>query len=263
MRKKVPNLPIYTYKLTVSPKGDISQDCIKALCRGIEECCKYYYVVTEHGKSGQLHLHAALVLERPQPKKHLRNNIAQRYVKPYHCPTTDGTILSVAVNMHVMYDHGWYEEYLRKEEDVEVCLEHYVKDEVTTYFPTVEQQQQLQELQDANLTMPLVHQFVCDISRHLDGQVVTMRYIVEQLHYLEQDGRFVPRDERAFKELCKSIWRHFTPTDTIINPSMEKFIKDHPGERLIDKSQYDHLQQVFKEDPPDDQDGTDQSKAQV
>lgn len=255
MRKKVPNLPIYTYKLTVSPKGDISQDCIKALCRGIEDTCKYYYVCTEHGKSGQLHLHAALVLERPQPKKHLRNNIAQRAVKPYHNPTTDGTILSVAVNMHVMYDHGWYDEYLRKEEDVEVCLEHYERDEVTKYFPTVEQQQQLQELQDANLTMPLVHQFVCDISRYLHGKSITMRDVVEQLRALEYGGRLVPRDERAFKELCKSIWRIFTHDTNVTDPGMEKFIKDHPGTVLLDEKEYDHLQQVFKEELCDEQDG--------
>lgn len=174
MRKKIPNLPIHTYKLTVSPKGDVSQDCIKALCVGIEASCKYYYVVSERGKSGQLHLHAALVLERPQAKKHLRNNIAQRYVKPYHNKEKDGTELSHAVHMSVMYDHGWYEEYLRKEEHVGVILDHYVKDDVTPLFPTAEQQRQLQTFEDANLSMPTVHQYVCRISERYVGKEITM-----------------------------------------------------------------------------------------
>lgn len=252
MRKKVPNLPIYTYKLTVSPKGDISQDCIKALCRGIEDSCKYYYVVTEHGKSGQLHLHAAMVLNRPQPKKHLRNNIAQRYVKPFHNASGDGTNLAIAVNMHVMYDHGWYEEYLRKEEDVEVCLENYVKDAVTSYFPTVEQQQQLQELQDANLTMPLVHQFVCDFAS--TERTVSFSDVVEFVRTQEHNGRFVPRNEAAFRDACESLWRHIIPADEPVSTSQKKWMAKFKGEWTVHHSTFEHLRQVFKEDPPDDQD---------
>lgn len=140
-----PSLKTHTFSLTVSVKGDISPECIKSLKNHIEGSTLYAYVVTEHGKNGQLHLHAVLVYKGPRLWNKIRENIWERYVKEYH-PDSVG---SVAVKVQVCPGHDWYDEYLQKEDDATVVLDTYVREAVTPYFPSAAVQQALVELHQA------------------------------------------------------------------------------------------------------------------
>jgi len=134
-----------TFLLTVSVRGDISPECIDALVKHIDSTTVHCYVVTEHGESGKLHLHAVLVYKKGRLAKKLHENIWDRQVKPHH-PDSIGRI---AVKVQVCPGHDWYDTYLKKEQDVTVVLDRYPREEVTPYFPEPAVQQALVELHQA------------------------------------------------------------------------------------------------------------------
>lgn len=131
--------------LTVSTKGDISPECIESLVKHIDSTTVYCYVVTEHGESGKLHLHAVLVYKKDRQSKKLHENIWERQVKPHH-PDSIGRI---AVKVQVCPGHDWYDTYLKKESECSVVLARYPREAVTPYFPTAAVQQALVELHQA------------------------------------------------------------------------------------------------------------------
>lgn len=140
-----PSLKTHTFLLTVSTKGDISPECIKSIKKHVECTTVYSYIVTEHGQSGKLHLHAVLVYKEPRLWKKIRENVWERQVKPFH-PDSTGDI---AVRVQVCPGHDWYDEYLQKEQDATVVLDNYDREAVTPYFPDASVQQALVELSQA------------------------------------------------------------------------------------------------------------------
>lgn len=256
-RRKLPDILLHTFKLTVSPKSDIKEECYKQICKTIETTCEYYYGVTERGESGKLHLHVCFVHKLPSKKKVLRNNIAQRSVKPFHNFELDETVLSVAVRVDVMYDHKWYEEYLRKEEHCTVLIDKYDRDAVSAYFPTAQQQKLLQELQNVDTSLPLVHEFVLDIQNyaHDNNELIDVRYIVQQVKYYCFQGRFIPRDQRAFDAMVESIWRVISYDGQYLTPQESKLVDRLNGDvkpRKVapEPEVFAHLGQVYKEALP-------------
>lgn len=126
------SLPIRAWHLTVSTKGDISHDCIKALVKHIEATTAHAYVVTEHGESGKLHLHAVLLYKEPREKRVIQSNVWQRYVQKFH-PDSIG---KVAVKVKVCPGNDWYDEYLKKEQDVTVHFDTYDREAALDFFPS-------------------------------------------------------------------------------------------------------------------------------
>lgn len=106
-------IKVKTFKLTVSVKGDISDHCVKSVCKSLRKF-KQIYVVLEQGSSGtHRHLHALLHSHEPRHKRNIQTVIA-KIVKAIH-KDSNGR----AVKVNTCYDTEWYDQYLRKEEGVE------------------------------------------------------------------------------------------------------------------------------------------------
>lgn len=126
-----PSLDTRSFLLTVSTKGDISDDCVKSIVKHIKSTTVHAYVVTEHGESGKLHLHAVMIYKDPRSSKKLHENIWERQVKTFH-PDSIGRI---AVKVQVCPGNDWYDTYLQKEQDHTVHLDTYDREAVQEYFP--------------------------------------------------------------------------------------------------------------------------------
>lgn len=128
--------------LTISTKTDVCDATVERVKKHIECKCDYYHVVLEHGANGKLHLHAIMLYPNHMEKKQLRNNMWTRYVKPHHAD--DGSRGSVAVLMQVAPGPRWYDEYLRKEDEVEVVTTKWDNVLTAAYFPDAHTQSILQ-----------------------------------------------------------------------------------------------------------------------
>lgn len=133
------SLTTRAFLLTVSTKGDISDDCQKALVKHIRSTTVHAYVVTEHGESGKLHLHAVLLYKEPRCSKILQSNVWERQVKKFH----SDSIGRIAVKIQVCPGNRWYDEYLQKEQDCSVLLDTYDREAALEYFPTEAVQESL------------------------------------------------------------------------------------------------------------------------
>jgi len=133
------SLPTRAFLLTISTKGDISDLCIKAVVKHIKATTEQAYAVTEHGESGKLHLHAVLLYKDSRCSKKIQDNVWQRMVKPFH-PDSIG---KVAVKVQVCPGNKWYDEYLQKEQDVEILVDTYDRETSHEFFPTAAVQEAL------------------------------------------------------------------------------------------------------------------------
>jgi len=127
-----PSLDTRAFLLTISTKGDISDECVSAVVKHIKATTKHAYVVTEHGESGKRHLHAVMLYKDPRTAKKLHENIWDRQVKPFH----SDSIGRVAVKVQVCPGNTWYDEYLKKETDVQIHLDTYDREAALEFFPT-------------------------------------------------------------------------------------------------------------------------------
>lgn len=103
---------VYCYRVTLSPKGDISDALVSWFAKTYRKMNKY--VVCERGKNGQRHLHALIQFPERVHKRNFQCTL-QRNLKKFH-PDSIG---KYAVVVNACYNMEWYEEYLRKEEGVE------------------------------------------------------------------------------------------------------------------------------------------------
>lgn len=140
-RSSGPQVLTRTFLLTISPKEPVTEACQNSVVAYCRLQCKYSYVVVETGRSGKAHLHAVMVFDTNREKKKLQENINNRIVKRNgHENAKNG----LATLVTVMYNHKWYDEYLKKEEGVVVLHDDYDRDLVTDYFPTEAVQEFLQ-----------------------------------------------------------------------------------------------------------------------
>lgn len=140
-RSSDPQVLTRTFLLTVSPKDPVTQAVQDAIVKYCRKQTMFAYVVTETGASGKLHLHAVLVYSTHMEKKKLQENINNRIVvKNGHAGAKNG----IATKVQVCPGHRWYDEYLRKEEGVNVLYDNYDRERVTEYFPTQAVQEFLQ-----------------------------------------------------------------------------------------------------------------------
>lgn len=106
-------IKVHTFKITVSVKGNISDQCVRSVCKALRKF-RQIYVVCEQGAAGtHRHLHALVQSETPREKRNIQTVIA-KVVKACH-PDSNGK----AVKVNTCYDTEWYDEYLRKEDGVE------------------------------------------------------------------------------------------------------------------------------------------------
>lgn len=137
------------YRLTISTKGDISEETQKKTKKWLDRTCKYVLCVVENN-TGKRHLHAAMYFDEPKNKKQLQEYIWRHFVKPFH----EDSMGKYAVLINVMYNSEWVETYLQKDETREVLLSHLPNEEtpeavsLNEFYPTPEEQEALQAAKD-------------------------------------------------------------------------------------------------------------------
>jgi len=152
-----PSLETKSFLVTVSTKGDISPECVKALVKHWSKTTLYAYAVTEHGEFGKLHLHAVIIYKDGRSSKKIHENLWDRYVKEYH-PDSIGRI---AVKVQVCPGNKWYDEYLQKESDCTIVLDTYDREAAEAYFPTPAVQEALMAVGDRKgLPAPYIEKHV-------------------------------------------------------------------------------------------------------
>jgi hypothetical protein len=105
--------------LTVSPREDISENCVNCINHYIQNNCKFFHVVCEPTATTR-HLQAMLVFETNQDPSKLRENVWVLCVKPFH-PTSIGRN---AVIIRVSPARQWIDEYLSDDHSVYVIASH-------------------------------------------------------------------------------------------------------------------------------------------
>lgn len=135
-------LAIRAFLLTVSVKGDLSKDSEDKIVKWIRKNALMFYAVAETGESGRRHLHACLVFKDPRDPKQLKDNVWHRFVKDHH----PDSLPRIAVKVQACPGNKWYDEYLKKEKDVDVLLDNWNREEAEDYFPTEQTQQALRTL---------------------------------------------------------------------------------------------------------------------
>ena len=126
--------------VTVSTKDDVSAAVSEALVRYIQKKCYYAYAVAERDSKGVRHLHAAITMKVSTEKNDLVGYF-WKLVQPHH----PDSIRKYAIDVHAQHDHRWYDEYLKKQVDVEVLYDKYDAVEVAKFFPTDGQQEELMQ----------------------------------------------------------------------------------------------------------------------
>jgi len=134
-----PSLPTRAFQITISVPGDVSVQTEELFLRWARKQPVMSYVVAERGESDRRHLHAVALFKESQLSRKLRENIWDRYVKPFH----SDAIGLVAVKVQVCPGNNWYHTYLQKEGSVEVLHDNYDPEDAESYFPSREIQEAL------------------------------------------------------------------------------------------------------------------------
>lgn len=134
---------VSAFNLTISVKEDISDECVKAVTKYLKKACKWYYIVLEQ-ETSKRHLHACIFFPKPQDKKKLRENIWGRYVKEYHSTS----IGKFAVHIQASPGRKWLDEYLKKEETVQVLENELPENLDDLEFPPQDIQEQLMKAKE-------------------------------------------------------------------------------------------------------------------
>lgn len=194
----------HTFQVTISPKGDVSPECERSLLKWVENTTSHAYVVAERGKNGQRHLHMCLAFDAARSKQRLQEDTWKFRVKKWH----GDSIGKYAVVVTTMYDHRWYDEYLKKETGVEVLYNEYDRDAVTKLFPSPQVQQLLVESKGKRVSDTYIHEHCLLWSETQLPLSVSgaLRYLRERM-FVER-SMMVIQDERRVRQLALALYRY-------------------------------------------------------
>jgi len=194
----------HTFIVTISPKGDVNTECEKALIKWSGKNSDYNYIVEEHGSSGKRHIHMALAFKLARNKQRLQEDLWKFKVKKWH----GDSIGKYAVVVTNMYNHDWYDSYLRKETGVEILSDEYDRDAVGALFPTIEQQQLFMELKGKRPSDCVLHEHEAlwsetDLPVSVSG---ALRYLRERM--FQKKDMMVILDDRRVRQLALALYRY-------------------------------------------------------
>lgn len=201
--------------VTVSPKEDITKECQD---RCVKELKKYSdaYCVLERGASGKLHLHAACCATTSKETKHWKEQWVAIMIK-YHPDSNK----KKGVDVRVMYDHRWYDEYLKKEQGVQVIYDKYNCENVGACFPTEEDQTKLQTISHKCVTgdkhMAEHEERWIDYSPDDSSYESAVEYFKWRMNY--QRDMQVIRDKR---HLCNFAYALYEYRNKVFKPCVEE-----------------------------------------
>lgn len=226
---------IRTFNLTVSVKGDISDECIESIRSYVNSQTEFHYIVVE-GETSKLHLHAVLYYKYPMNKTKLRENIMTRKVKPFH-PDAG----RAAVNLHVCPGRKWVDEYLRKEESVREISKKLPAnlDDLNDRYPSPETQALLIAASEGQAQDTIMAMHSSRYGEFLEGRASTTMLAHEYLNwrmYVKHDLRHIEDYRFVFR---KAIALHKWHTqDQSLEPEVEIMHRRYNGD-------YDFTNQVY------------------
>ena len=214
----------HTFLVTISPKGDVSEPCQKALLKWTEKNSTYEYIVAERGSTGQRHLHLALCFEVARSKQRLQEDIWKRFVKKWH----GDSIGKYAVVVTNMYNHDWYDTYLRKEEGVEILRDGYLREAVGRLFPTVEQQELYKALAGKRIADSVIHDHCMswENTTHSVSVAGAIFYLRERMFVLRDMAVII--DDRRVRQLALALYRYRSQDITLSNEDEEFLNRSDP-----------------------------------
>lgn len=218
---------VQAFNLTVSVKDDISDECVKAIKKWLTKNTKWVHCVLEQ-ETSKRHLHAALFFETARDKKKLRENLWDRQVKPYH-PTSIGRI---AVHIQSAPGRKWIDEYLAKEEHVEVVLSHLPIDtnDLDEYYPSEETQALLMSAKEKVVDcFYATHEAVYKEWLHEQTWVSSTQTAHEYFNwrmFVKKDIRVIA-DSRRCHQLSLALHRYATDSYKLTNLEISCHVKEH------------------------------------
>lgn len=206
------SLKCHTFSLTLSPKDDITPVTIRDFCAYVQKRALHAFVCVEEGANGKRHLHSCLAFKTAIDRRNLHDYWAKRMVLEY-----EGSIGRYACLVTVMYNHKWYDEYLRK--GGEIVYDNYDRDKVTELFPTMEQQAQLCEIKASSEVRVHVAYMLCDEwveAEPSDSSYESaIRFIKHRMYVLRKPPLFI--QERKLHEMC---WCLYEMRNQLIEPTV-------------------------------------------
>lgn len=101
-----------TYAFTIRPKCGIRDSDISHFINKFKKSKYYIYVVTE--KEGtERHIHAQIWYDKPTPKGVVSKFLSREFPKLW---SADEYILKVALDVRVVFNHDWMQQYCQKDE---------------------------------------------------------------------------------------------------------------------------------------------------
>lgn len=203
-----------TFKVTLSFADDADDADDAWLVKYLKRYTSHAYAVAEHGENGKRHLHAAMCFTDMRLRDHVRDSFVL-YIKKRNSTAHADSLPKVAVVVNAMHDHLWYEEYLKKENDVQVLYDTYDADEVGKHFPSADIQRELQAIRDinragdprfANLHVKFLEWYQGDL------RAVSFEHTFEflnRLMYVDKTHRVI-QDPRKVHQACLALYRYVT-----------------------------------------------------
>ena len=200
---------VTTLLVTLSPKDDVTDKTITEFGNYCLKKCRYWFIVEENGANGKRHLHAAICMKEPIQKRYVRDYWASKMTSEY-----PGSIGKYACVVTVMYNHDWYNEYLRK--GGTVILDQYDPIEVGKCFPTQDQQAALIEARGVpEARMHLVDE-ICEewkASSDVFDYERAVAYLKWRMHVLKKQPYFL--DPRKLQQFAWFMYEHVNQIVTV------------------------------------------------
>lgn len=207
---------VTTLKITVSVPGHISDECVTAVMKYLEKISSHMFAAIELGKDdAHRHLHAAVLLKQaPSNFKVFKSRFFKEKIKPYH----PDSLAKRALTVITMYDHEWYDSYLRgtregeEKPPGEVIFDTYDRDAFEAAFPDAETQAALIKKRDRHSLPDPMHVRLYNWFRedYPDETSVTMETWCVFFNECFLKGRLDYRDRRTRNELILKSYRYAT-----------------------------------------------------
>lgn len=134
------------FKVTISTKYDVSDETVAKFSKWCQKNTTMHHMVIEKGDTNVKHIHALLCIEKGYVKRHLQDYVWKHFVRDFN----EGCIARYAVRVDVNYDDKWYNDYLRKESDVEIVSTNYDASHEGKFYPSAEEQEYFQACASVN-----------------------------------------------------------------------------------------------------------------
>lgn len=212
-RKPEKSFRTSTFLITLSPKGDVTDATVQHFCSYLKKKMQQAYAVLEVGSGGQRHLHCACVSNVPVEKRNIQDYWSKILMRDY-----PGSIGRYACKVTIMYDHKWYDEYLRKGGDV--VYDAYERSVVGNFFPDEETQQRLIDAKG----VPEARMHIVDLllSEWVDkdpndaSYESAISFVKYRMYYLDKQPYFV--DPRKLQQMC---WFMYEKRNRLIGPNVD------------------------------------------